>query len=176
MGYISRSVLRNYATQNMLLQEANLHKSANAAGADVVVFLSHSHNDTELVQAAENLLASAGVRIYVDWRDREMPDTTNRETAERIKEKIGLCQKFVVLASSNALTSLWVPWELGCADGKKRIDNIAILPVAEDSGRYDGTEYIQLYSTIQKLNNNYYVYNAGSVLASISLNNWLLRR
>lgn len=133
--------------------ELNFHESAYKAlsksTADVSVFLSHSHKDRSLVDGFINYLASWGkIKVYVDWQDSDMPSTTNRETASRIKKKIEELDYFLVLATENALKSKWVPWEIGIADSIK-LDKIAIVPVSDASGKFNGNEYLQLYPSIQ---------------------------
>ena len=56
-----------------------------------------------------------------------MPNQTSGETALRIKEIIKRCNKFVLLATDNAIESYWCNWELGIGDTYKYIKNIAIL-------------------------------------------------
>jgi len=99
------------------------------------VFLSHSHADKELIEIAIALLRKERAEIYIDHKDPEMPETTNTQTANRLREKIKQCDRFVVVASDKATKeSRWVPWELGFADGCK-YDHIVILPVKESDAR-----------------------------------------
>jgi hypothetical protein len=118
----------------------------------IVVFLSHSHEDADIILPAINFLLSTGVTVYVDWLDDDMPKITSSQTAERIKTKIMECSHFVVLLTENSRNSKWVPWELGFADGKKRIHNIGILPIKRSSytGDYEfsGLEFMSLYPVI----------------------------
>lgn len=55
----------------------------------------------------------------------------------------------------NARKSKWVPWELGFADEAKGMNNVAILPVADSSGNWEGNEYMGLYQTIEIANDDY---------------------
>ncbi|HEV2380850.1 MAG TPA: toll/interleukin-1 receptor domain-containing protein [Terriglobia bacterium] len=116
-----------------------------AAGADLTVFLSHSHRDRPLVEGLISVLDGIGIRLYVDWNDRDMPRVTNRETAERIKGQIRRNTLFMVLATDEALKSRWVPWEVGVADPVKGEDFILLIPVADASGTFRGNEFLQLY-------------------------------
>jgi len=87
--------------------------------------------------------------VYVDWQDSDMPKATNRETAEKIKKQIAKNEFFLVLATNNALSSRWVPWEIGVADQvKANHDKMGIIPVVDDSGQFKGNEYLQLYKRI----------------------------
>ncbi len=77
-----------------------------------------------------------------------MPETPNRETAARIKQKIVDLDYFLFLATANSMSSRWCPWEIGYADGKKQIDRILMLPTT-DGNRTHGNEYLQLYRRIE---------------------------
>ncbi len=119
--------------------------SAEARSLGVqTAFLCHSHHDAILVQGFISLITAKGWRLYVDWTDAEMPAVPNRNTAERLKEKIVELNYFLVLATSNSMASRWCPWEIGYADGRKNIDRIIVIPTSEGGTTY-GNEYLQLY-------------------------------
>ena len=54
----------------------------------------------------------------------------------------------MLLATTNARNSKWVPWELGFADEAKGVPQVAILPIADSSGNWEGNEYMGLYQRI----------------------------
>lgn len=174
MGLITRDQLALYASSKLLAGNAQAHIK-HSATEGIPVFLSHSHHDIDIVLSARYFLANQGADVYIDWMDSGMPDICNHITAQLIKEKISKCNKFVILSTKNSLDSVWVPWELGCADGKKGIENIAILPVAENNGRYIGNEYLSIYPYIWRAP------DASSMVTSdwskeiISLPQWLRR-
>ena len=97
----------------------------------LTIFLSHSHKDKDkdiIVQVAEFLLEeNDDIYLYVDWNDSSMPIVTSSKTAKEIKSRIEEFDKFIVLLTENSKESKWVPWELGYADGKKNIEDIAIF-------------------------------------------------
>ncbi len=153
---VIRAIILAYTTREILQQFTKGHYKQAIEGkayaksyAKVVVFLSHSHYDRELIEMAEQLLTINGSSVYIDHRDPELHDPPSSYTALKIREKIKSCQKFVMVASDNARASKWVPWELGYADGMKEAKDIAILPVQETSGSWKGTEYVGLYPTIE---------------------------
>ena len=148
MAIITESQLRQYGILNEYTERARQTRTSNRSAATATVFLSHSHQDRELVVGAVNFLANQGVRVYVDWLDPEMPEATNAATAARIKLAIGAHRKFIVLATERSLASRWVPWELGIADGSGKLPHTAILPVRRDNQSYSGNEYLDLYSRI----------------------------
>ena len=115
------------------------------------IFLSHKHSDLEDLQGVMGILKDIGAKIYIDSMDDKMPGQTSGETAERIKEVIKYCKKFVLLATDKAIASYWCNWELGFGDTHKFMDHIAILPMKEKrepDSLYKGNEYLQIYPSI----------------------------
>jgi TIR domain len=111
-------------------------------------FLCHSHADQTLVNGLQVCLKKEGWEVYIDWQDGGMPDSPNRETADRIKQRIREFDLFLFLATPNSTSSRWCPWEIGYADGKKPIDSILVIPTNDNSGKHYGNEYLQLYRKI----------------------------
>lgn len=131
------------------------------------IFLSHSHHDKALIVQAKTFFENLGISIYVDWADETMPEKTNGITAQKIKRQIYKNDKFVLLATNSAITSKWCNWEVGIGDTYKLSNRkIALLPLAENSGTWNGNEYLQIYPRIEKSisnNDKYYVrYPAGT--------------
>ncbi|UPG87590.1 toll/interleukin-1 receptor domain-containing protein [Luteibacter aegosomatis] len=131
-----------------------LNESASAKSATGFdVFLSHSSKDADLVLGTMALLEDQGLKVYVDWvidpqldRSRVSP-----ETARLLRERMGQCSSLVYMATSSAVMSKWMPWELGYFDGRKGEDKIAILPILErQHDGFAGQEYIGLYSVLRK--------------------------
>jgi TIR domain-containing protein len=113
------------------------------------IFLSHSHLDKTIVDKILSLFSDLDVQLYIDWMDESLPGYTNRHTALLIKEKIADSQKFLFLATYNALRSKWCNWELGLAYSSKGENDFAILPIESKSGRWVGNEYLLLYPEMQ---------------------------
>lgn len=143
-GTIKQSELRTYAVRQAMMESAANIKQAKLFGR-ATVFLSHSHKDQEIAKGLKNRLREQDVDLYIDWQDSTMPETPNRETAEKIQERILTCDIFLFLATRNSLQSRWCPWEIGFADGKKSHDRIVVVPTQDDQGQYYGNEYMQLY-------------------------------
>ncbi len=176
MAYLTSAQLKQYQTltQNVRLAESHRATKAMADSTGVTVFLSHSHHDKDHVEAACLLLETLGATIYVDWQDGEMPAITSADTATKLKFKIRECDRLVLLASERSLTSKWVPWELGYAEGKKGIPQMAVLPFVA-SQTWEGSEYIGLYPTIElTANGSLAVFPAGDNKGT-PLAQWLLR-
>src|SRR5581483_9605933 len=102
----------------------------------------------EEIIALIRMLIALSYDVYIDWLDPDMPSETNEETATRLKTKIDECDRFLLVATTNAVNSRWVPWELGYADKSKGIKNIAIIPIADSNGKWEGAEYLRLYPQV----------------------------
>lgn len=113
------------------------------------IFLSHSHLDENIIKQAIIFLDSLNVNGYVDWMDEDLPVITSGATAIELKGKITSSDKFVLLATNNAIISKWCNWELGFADSHKYINHLAILPIIENDGTWEGSEYLQIYPRIE---------------------------
>lgn len=151
MAYLTYSQIVGKAGFTDPIRENQSRKSLSRKNT---VFLSHSHQDADIIQPVMNFLLSLGIEVYVDWLDSSMPATTTGETANKIKVKIRESDRFLVLLSENSVNSKWVPWELGYADGVKEIKDIAILPIRRSTytadSTFDGLEYMTLYPVIQE--------------------------
>jgi hypothetical protein len=143
--------LRSAATRQTTVVARSLNE-AQTLGVKAA-FLCHSHHDANLAKGLVQLLSDAGWRVYIDWQDAEMPDTPNRETAQRIKQKIIDLEYFLFLATPRSMASRWCPWEIGYADGKKQLDRILIVPT-EDGAQTHGNEYLQLYRRVDLSDKN----------------------
>ncbi len=138
----------------MFSQVLNESKLESRTTSEVTVFLSHSHDDliNGDVDKIFVLLRRVGVRVYIDSLDMSLPPFTSAETARKIKEKIKQNKKFILVATNRAINSKWCNWELGFGDAQKYIDNIALIPLAENSGNWDGAEYLRIYPRIEESN------------------------
>ena len=174
MSFLKESNLKNYAISPERWEKVRTYIKVFSWLAKKTIFLSHSHKDKELAQGCVNLLAGLGIELYVDWQDSEMPRITDRTTAEKIKNRILELDYFLVLATENALHSRWVPWEIGIADKGKSLDKIAIIPVADRHGNFEGNEYLQIYNHLQVDQlNNILVYEIGKNYPSKDIKAWI---
>lgn len=115
------------------------------------VFISHKHEDLEDLQGVIGFLKTEyNIDAYTDGNDSKMPKVTSKKTAERIREIIKRCDKFILLATNKAVESNWCNWELGFGDANKFPNNIAIFPINDkfEDSDYKGNEYMELYPTI----------------------------
>ena len=142
-----------------MLAEAQEKKKRPKYSYETSVFLSHKHDEKEIIKQAITLLGKLGVSVYVDWLDSGMPKSTSGLTAKRIKEKIRQNEKFILLATESAINSKWCNWELGYGDAHKYSKNIAIMPITEkEDSVFSGSEYLQIYPIIT----SEYYYNLGT--------------
>jgi hypothetical protein len=136
---------------NESLSETRTFSFRNEVQYKPTVFLSHKHSDLDDLQGVMGILEEHGAKIYIDSMDNKMPEQTTGDTAQRIKEVIKFCKKFVLLATDNAIESYWCNWELGLGDTHRYIEHIAILPMKEKNSydyNYKGNEYLQIYPSI----------------------------
>lgn len=149
MSYYTLSEIK-HAGRFIDIRQKNVERFSKSN--KTTVFLSHSHQDRDIIASVMAFLLDAGIYVYVDWLDPEMPKITSGVTASKLKDKIDECHRFIVLLTENSKDSRWVPWELGIADVKKTNENIGILPVKRYSytrdSEFDGIEFMQLYRRI----------------------------
>lgn len=152
--FISKDYLSEYfyvkeSNYTTIVNESKTIRNRASYYSEVTVFLSHKHEETDVLNRIIVLLKKLGVSVYVDWLDEGMPKTTSGATAKRIKQKIENCKKFIFLATVGAINSKWCNWELGFGDAKKYPQNIAVFPITETKGStWDGSEYLQIYPII----------------------------
>ena len=174
MAYIKESFLRTKAVDTVLEKSASIMmevtKSLSSAKR---IFLSHSHLDKDLAKGLKNYLSSLGIDLYIDWEDSSMPPTTDKVTAEKIKDKIGRSDHVLVLATKNAMRSHWVPWEIGIADIKISPSSISIIPIVDALGNFDGYEYLQLYDRVEIVDNNIIAVFKPNATRGVRIASWL---
>lgn len=146
--YVDLGVLRSaVARKNHSIASGINSKNASMLGYKTA-FLCHSHHDRSLVEGLVQIFKEQGVLLYVDWMDSEMPETTNGDTARKIKTEIREASIFLFLATPNSLKSRWCPWEIGYADGVKKYESIFVIPTIE-RGLIYGNEYIDIYRRME---------------------------
>lgn len=172
---LSRVTGDNPVESIKLFSQAKETRKREKYSYEVSIFLSHKHNETEIIKEAITLFKKLGISVYVDWLDSEMPKKTNGYTATRIKEKIRECDKFILLATEEAIKSKWCNWELGYGDAKKYFKNIAVMPITDNvNGNFSGSEYLAIYPIITSqysyMTGSYYVEFNGK---KVKLEDWL---
>ena len=95
-----------------------------------------------------------GQKVYIDWVvDKQLSrDSVTKETAETLRNRMKQSSKLLYLATDNASSSKWMPWELGYFDGLKP-GKVAILPLVDSvDSSFQGQEYLGLYPALDKDN------------------------
>lgn len=135
-------------SKGVVIEQHEFEKRAAVASTDV--FLSHSSADRTVLPNVIGFLKQYNVNVYIDKGDKELPQKTSMQTGVKLKERITQCRKFIVLVTTNSKNSRWIPWELGIADEKKKIPNVALLPDVLSSTTVDWPEqeYLGLYPRI----------------------------
>lgn len=157
MSFISETQLANYRSRTKTFSKSDvvvLNESTTRDKTKPMVFLSHKHDEVNILQDVIAFINAEGVEIYVDWMDEEMPAYTNAKTALRLKEKIKVSNKFILVATPNAINSKWCNWELGLGDAAKYIEHIALFPINKTSQSFSGAEYLKIYPYIEYENGN----------------------
>ena len=83
---------RSGSKYDNIITESRLSRILCSTQNKVTVFLSHKHDETEILQDVISLLKNCGVDVYVDWMDEGMPQKTSGETAHKLKQKIDACR------------------------------------------------------------------------------------
>lgn len=116
------------------------------------IFLSHSSSDAELILGVKMLLEADGYKVYVDWEvDKQLSrENVNKDTAKLLRTRMKQSSSLIYVATTNASSSKWMPWELGYFDGFKN-DAVAILPLTDkETDKFIGQEYLGLYPLVTK--------------------------
>ena len=153
-----RGTFSSYRITDSQINEAEAETRLFCEGQHVshktTIFLSHKHSDLEDLKGIIGFLRKEyNVDVYIDSMDVNMPKKTSGETAQRIKSIIKKCDRFILLATDNAIESKWCNWELGYGDACKYRDRIALFPIKEKDTfdyQYKGNEYMQIYPFIAK--------------------------
>jgi hypothetical protein len=126
-------------------------KTAADRGKQFDVFLSHSYKEEkQFIWALKHEIEGLGLEVYIDWIDDPLlkrSDVTPA-TADQLRRRMNNCRSLVVVTSENTPSSKWVPWEMGCMDG--RTGKVAVLPIVNlESDSFNGLEYFGIYPIIK---------------------------
>lgn len=149
----SQGVFKEYANININEARTKIEKSYQFSASQTTVFISHKHDDLDDLKGLLGFLESNyNVKVYIDSKDSSLPSVTSGETAERIKNRIIKCDKFILLATNGAIESKWCNWELGYGDANKFDEkSIALFPMKPGGTAdldYKGSEYMSIYPYI----------------------------
>ena len=116
----------------------DLESIAHGGGREYDVFVSHSSHDAEFIRKVLLFLyhAKGGMRGYVDWQDPAIEHETDAKTAADLKSRIHYARKVIYVVTTESLKSVWCSWEIGFADCAKGPNDIAILAIKPNNGRW----------------------------------------
>lgn len=103
--YLSLSQLEEKTPEANIKTPENETRSSFYEGKKASVFLSHKHSEIAQLKRIACLLEQLCSWVYVDWLDPTMPQKTCGKTAENIKKKIIQYDKFILVATENAISS-----------------------------------------------------------------------
>jgi len=115
------------------------------------IFLSHSYADAAVILGLKTKLEDFGFSVYVDWlEDSELDrSSVSPATAAILRERMRACRSFLYASSPNAISSKWMPWELGFFDGHN--GKVAIVPIVDTPrASFVGQEYLGLYPYVDE--------------------------
>jgi hypothetical protein len=110
------------------------------------VFVSYSTRDLETANALHAWIAHAGASVYI----AEYSTVPGTPLASEVLHAIQRCDLFLLLWSSNAKQSEWVPQEIGAATGAcKPIMPVVLHAGIELPGFIRDLKYLALYNDPQ---------------------------
>jgi hypothetical protein len=134
-----------------VLAESVLRKAAAAPlSAEYDIFLSHAHEDAEVIAGAKAILEGEGLKVYVYWIDDNTTGPVTVATAANLRNRMSHCSSLIYASSQSSPTSKWMPWELGYFDGRKP-GRVAIMPLPASSTTFAGQEYLGLYPNVERI-------------------------
>ncbi len=101
------------------------------------VFISHSHQDNELIRDLVRRLQAAGLEPVVDFADPHV----GTDWKKTVREQIRTADALLILVTPAALNAAWMMTELGMAEGFDR----PVLPVTAGLKPHDRPAPLQTY-------------------------------
>jgi hypothetical protein len=154
LAYVTLSEARNTGasrwTTKSLAESALRTAAAASTLTDYDIFLSHSHEDAQVIAGVKTLLEGEGVSVYVYWAEENQAAAVTAATAAKLRVRMNHCGALIYASSQASPRSKWMPWELGYFDGRKP-GHVAIMPLPSSSSTFAGQEYLGLYPNVERL-------------------------
>lgn len=153
MEFFTESYFRRSASRIELREQRAFSNSARQEASMIAkfdVFLSYNIADIEVVKAIFYVLSKKGLKVYLDCMvDPDMKRyETDKQTAERIHNRLMNSNSLLYAQSPSAGQSNWMPWELGVVDGHTH--KCFIMPVTKDAQQVTPRrEYLALYPYVE---------------------------
>jgi len=118
------------------------------------VFISHSHKDKWITSKIAADLEASGIECFFDESDMSLGDTLK----DRVKQEIKDSTHFLVVMTSAATSSTWMPYELALADFFElivipviyNVDKNEIFEMLLSKPRYDLNNFDKVISKLKK--------------------------
>jgi hypothetical protein len=150
MAYLTFNELSNPTRYFSKAEKLNESLSGLQYKYEKRIFLSYRRKDNEYIDPVVRFLKKLEANIYIDYLDDTLPDIPSPKTAEILRERIKKSDKFILFATPNSNDSNWIPWELGLGDGFLKYENVAILPITNESNYWEEQEYFEIYGYIKE--------------------------
>lgn len=153
MEFFSESYFKQAASRMALFEQMTFSsnvKRDTSITAKFDVFLSYNIADIEVVKNIFYVLSKKGLKVYLDCIvDSDMKrNETDKQTAERIHNRLMNSNSLLYAQSPSAGHSNWMPWELGVVDGHTH--RCFIMPVTKDAQQVTPRrEYLALYPYVK---------------------------
>lgn len=158
MEFLTEQYFRQMASRMPINEQrafSDVRRGADPRTKKYDVFLSYNIADKEVIRGIYYALTKIQhLTVYLDSIcDPDLNrDSTNKESAERIHNRLVHSRSLIYAQSSNAARSNWMPWELGVVDGNTN-GKCMIMPVTSDAHPVTPRrEYLLLYPYVE-LNN-----------------------
>lgn len=153
MGMEPKELLTKRKIENLASEYAHWDMESHVmwnGGKRYDVFVSHSSRDEDFIKKVLLFLkyCKGGIVGYVDWQDSDLKHETNAQTAITLKSRIQHARKVIYVVTSDSLKSVWCSWEIGYADCSKGFEDVAILAIKPNNGKWKNHEYLQQYPWI----------------------------
>lgn len=153
MEFLTESYFRREASRIELFEQRTFSDRARrdtSTTARFDVFLSYNIADIEVVKNIFYVLCKQGLKVYLDCVvDSDMKRSeTDKQTAERIHNRLMNSKSLLYAQSPSAGQSNWMPWELGVVDG--HTGKCFIMPVTKDAQQVTPRrEYLAIYPYVK---------------------------
>ena len=114
---------------------------------EVCIFISHQKKDAGAARKIADYMMKAGIDVYFDEYDTSINRFDPNSVVAAIKRGLDASSHLLVLLSSNALASTWVPWEVGYGY-HKNVFGLTLKEVAYTSL----PEYLQVIQIVKGIN------------------------
>lgn len=157
MPYLTKSLVQalarsRVATSRVAFASTVLKEQARASSTHhpYDIFLSHAHEDADIVLGVLEALTILGYSVYVDWVVDQHLDRSKvtPEHADLLRKRLKQSRFLLYTTTANSASSTWMPWELGYFDGHKP-GKVAILPILDERASFHGQEFLGLYPAVE---------------------------